>query len=202
VVGVDRSAEMLRHAAERGSAAQFELGEIAAVDLKRQFDAVIMMFAVLGYQVTNAAVQAALATARRHLSSAGLLFGDLWYGPAVLAQRPSERVKVMDTPGGGRVIRVASSALDSRCDVCTVRYQLWRVEGGQLQAEVREEHPMRYFFAPELELLLSGAGFELLRLGAFPQLDAEPSEQTWNVAFVARAVERDAAFPLSKRLSS
>jgi SAM-dependent methyltransferase len=188
VVGVDRSAEMLRHARGRGSSARFELGDIGRLDLQQEFDAVIAMFAVLGYQVTNAAVQAALATARRHLSAGGLLFGDLWYGPAVLAQRPSERVKVTDTAADGTVIRVASSALDSRCDVCTVSYQLWRVEGGQLRAAVREEHPMRYFFGPELELFLAGAAFELLRLGAFPEFDVDPSEQTWNVAFAARAV--------------
>ena len=46
---------------------------------------------------------------------------------------------------------------------------------------------MRYFFAPELELFLTTEGFDLVRLGAFPDLDDEPSEQTWNVAFVARA---------------
>ena len=55
-------------------------------------------------------------------------------------------------------------------------------------AEVREQHQMRYFFALELELMLAGAGFALTRLGAFPNLDDEPSETTWNVALVARAV--------------
>jgi hypothetical protein len=36
--------------------------------------------------------------------------------------------------------------------------------------------------------LLSAAGFELVRLGAFPNIDEEPTERTWNVALVARAV--------------
>src|SRR6266567_477654 len=119
VVGVDRSAEMLRHAVERSRTdrdaahaarrgPRFELGDIGSIDLRREFDAVVMMFAVLGYQVTNEAVQAALASARRHLAAGGLLFGDLWYGPAVLAQRPSERVKVIELPGAGaaQIIRV------------------------------------------------------------------------------------------------
>src|SRR5712691_9282894 len=77
VVGVDRSPEMLERARARGSAARFELGEIG-----------------------NADVQAALATARRHLRPNGLFFADFWYGPAVLGERPSERVKVIDTPSG------------------------------------------------------------------------------------------------------
>jgi len=187
VVGIDRSAEMLERARARGSSARFELGEIGNVDLGETFDAVLMMFAVLGYQVGNTDVQAALATARRHVRSSGLFFCDFWYGPAVLAQRPSERVKVIDV-SRGQVIRVAAGDLDTLHDLCMVRYHVWRIEDGQLTIEAREQHPMRYFFAPELELFLTAGGFELVRLGAFPELDDEPSEGTWNVAFVARAV--------------
>src|SRR5918911_1221855 len=184
VVGVDRSPEMLERAVQRGSSARFHTGEIGDLDLGETFDAVLLMFAVLGYQVGNADVKAALATARRHLHASGLIFADVWYGPAVLAQRPSERVKVVDT-AGGQIIRVAAGELDTRRDVCMVRYHLWQVEHDRLTAAVREQHPMRYFFAPELELFLAAAGFELVRLGAFPELEDEPSEGTWNVAFVA-----------------
>jgi SAM-dependent methyltransferase len=187
VVGVDRSPDMLRQAAARASSARFELGEIGALDLGETFDAVLMMFAVLGYQVGNADVQAALATARRHVGPGGLFFCDFWYGPAVLAERPGQRVKVIDTPGG-QVIRVASGELDARHNLCTVDYRVWRMADSRLVSETRERHPMRYFFAPELELLLAQAGFELQRLGAFPALGADPTEATWNAALVARAI--------------
>jgi SAM-dependent methyltransferase len=187
VVGVDRSAEMLRRARERGGPARFVSGDITGVNLEEEFDAVVIMFAVLGYLTSNAEVECALRAARRHLRSGGVLFGDVWYGPAVLAQRPSDRVKVIDTPGGGRVIRVASSELDTRRDVCTVSYHLWRLEGERLAGEVREQHAMRYFFEPELEAFLAGAGFDLRKIGGFPNVDDEPGDQTWNVAFVAVA---------------
>jgi SAM-dependent methyltransferase len=187
VVGVDRSPDMLERARGRGSSARFEFGEISSVDLGETFDAVLMMFAVLGYQVGNADVQAGLATARRHVRSNALFFCDFWYGPAVLAQRPTERVKVIDSPAG-QVIRVASGELDARHDLCMVRYHVWRIQEGRVTAEVREQHPVRYFFALELELLLAAAGFELLRLGAFPSFDEEATESTWNAALVARAV--------------
>ena len=36
-------------------------------------------------------------------------------------------------------------------------------------------------------LVLAAAGFQLLRVGGFPGFDEDPSERTWNVAFVARA---------------
>ena len=189
VVGVDRSADMLRRASVNGERqARFVQGDVTSVDLGERFDAALMMFAVLGYQVDNAAAQAALSTARRHLDAGGLLFCDVWYGPAVLAQRPSERVRVIEAADGGQVIRVASSELDTLHDMCTVRYRLWHIANGAVRGDIQEQHPMRYFFAPELELLLAQANFELVHLGAFPQLDEAPSESTWNVALVARAV--------------
>jgi len=104
----------------------------------------------------------------------------------VLVQRPSERIKIIDLPSG-QVIRAASGDLDARYDVCVVRYHLWRLEDGNLQSQVREQHRMRYFFGPELEMFLGGAGFELVRLGAFPVLEQEANDQTWDVALVARA---------------
>jgi SAM-dependent methyltransferase len=187
VTGVDRSPEMVERARARGSLAHFELGDIASIDLGETFEAALMNFAVLGYQVGNTDLQATLATVRRHLRTGGLFFCDFWYGPAVLAQRPSERVKVIDSRGG-QLIRVATGELDVRHDLCVVRYHVWQIEAGRVLAEVREQHPMRYFFALELELLLAGAGFELARLGAFPNLEDEPTQTTWNAALVARAI--------------
>jgi SAM-dependent methyltransferase len=187
VMGIDRSPEMLERARARDSAARFELGEIGSFDAGETFDAVLMMFAVLGYQVGNADVNAALSTVRRHLRPNGLFLCDFWYGPAVLGQRPSERVKVIDTPSA-QVIRVAAGELDTLHDLCMVRYHVWRIEDGRVTTETREQHPMRYFFAPELELFLSAGGFELVRLGAFPNIEDEATDHTWNVALVARAV--------------
>jgi SAM-dependent methyltransferase len=187
VVGVDRSPEMLERARARASSVRVVLSDIASLHLDAHFDAVLMMFAVLGYQIGNADVRAALTTARRHLHTGGLFFCDFWYGPAVLAERPAERIKVMETPAG-QVIRVANGELDSRRDLCLVRYHLWRIEADRVANEVREQHPMRYFFAPELELLLAETGFEIVRLGAFPTFDVEPTEHTWNAALLARAV--------------
>ena len=187
VVGVDRSAAMLERARQRGSAARFELGEIAGLRLGETFDAVLMMFAVLGYHTANVDVRGALETVRAHLNPGGLFLFDVWYGPAVLDEGPSERVKVIDVPDG-QVIRVASGQLDPRHHVCTVRYHLWRLVSGCLTGEVREQHRMRYFFPLELELLLNHAGLELVRLGAFPGMETEPSTATWNVGVVARAL--------------
>jgi SAM-dependent methyltransferase len=192
VVGVERADTMLglarKRLSENGShGPHFEQGDIRTVDLKRTFDAALMMFAVFGYQVENTDALAALKTARRHLKPGGLLIFDFWYGPAVLHLRPSERVKVI--PGQtGRLLRVASGELDTARHTCAVRFHVWELKGDRLVAETDETHFMRFFFPQELNLLLDLAGLSLVRLGGFPDIDREPDETTWNVTAVARAV--------------
>lgn len=192
VVGVDRSTDMLAHARRKAaclsgpSSVTFHEGDIRNVDLQRHFDAALMMFAVLGYQLENADVLSTLKTARQHLRSGGLLVFEVWYGPAVLHQRPSQRIKVIPTPAG-RILRVASGQIDTRRHVCLVYFHVWQLEGERLVAETEESHPTRYFFPLELELFLECSGFALNRLGAFPEFDQDADETTWNVLGVARA---------------
>jgi SAM-dependent methyltransferase len=192
VAGVERSPNMLAHARSKAAKAAlpspvvFHQGDIRSVELGQHFDAALMMFAVLGYQQENADVLAALRTARRHLRPAGLLIFDVWYGPAVLRERPSQRVKVTPTPEG-KLLRAASGEVDSRRHLCTVNYLLWHVTRGKDVAETQESHTMRYFFPRELELFLQCAGLDLRRLGVFPEFQREPDDTTWNVLAVARA---------------
>ena len=145
-----------------------------------------MMFAVLGYQHDGRRRPRGAGHGARHLEPGGLLAFDVWYGPAVLSERPSERVKVIET-GDQRIIRVASGSLDERNHLCTVDYHLWTLDGDQLVDEVTESHAMRFFFPLELELFLERAGLLPGRLGAFPDFDAEPDSSTWNVLALARA---------------
>lgn len=193
VVGVDRSAHMIEIACEKAAElppAQrptFVTGDIGGTRLDETFDAVVMMFAVLGYQQTNADVLAALATARAHLDEGGLLAFDVWYGPAVLTEQPSERITIAEA-GSQRIVRAATGSLDTRHNLCTVDYRLRILDGTKLVDEVTESHVVRYFCPLELELFLEVAGFSLLRLGGFPDFATDPDASTWNVLALARAV--------------
>jgi SAM-dependent methyltransferase len=192
VVGVDRSNNMLQFARKKAASRQidgnasFYEGDICSFQMERSFDASLMMFAVLGYQLENADVLAALRTARKHLRLGGLLIFDVWYGPAVLRQGPSDRVRGIQTEKG-QILRLASGKLDVQSHLCKVSYRLWRMEGERLAGEIAEAHLMRFFFPLELNLFLECCGFAPVRLGAFPQFDRDPDETTWNVCGVARA---------------
>ena len=196
VTGVDRSPEMLRIARVKAEQSLDELspqpsfveGDVTSVRLGgAPFDAALMMFAVLGYQVTNEAVGAALRTVRTHLRPGALFVCDVWYGPAVLSVRPAERTKVVDAPDG-QIIRTVHTHLDSFAHRVDVDYRVWRLKDKQVVAESRETHAMRFFFPQELALLFEAAGLSLLELRAFGDSDVPPTESTWSVLAVGRAV--------------
>jgi len=188
VVGVDRSEDMLGQLRSKTlSNATFRSGDIRTIHLERTFDCALMMFAVLGYQLESGDVLAALGNARRHLRSDGILIFDVWYGPAVLHVRPSDRVKVIPTPEG-QIVRVASGKIDGLRQVCTVDYKVWQIQRDRVVGRVEESHQMRYFFPMEIGLLLKSTGFTALRLGAFPEVAHDPDENTWNIVVVAKAV--------------
>ncbi|MBI4220016.1 MAG: class I SAM-dependent methyltransferase [Chloroflexi bacterium] len=182
VTGVDRSAGMLEKAREKAGPAgpEFLEGDLRSLDLGRTFDAAVMMFAVLGYQVENQDVLAALRTVSRHLKPGGLFACDVWYGPAVLRDPPGERARTF-RDGNREVIRVVRGGLDVARHVATVGYELWSVEPARGVEKASEAHSMRFFFPKELELFLDCAGLRLSSLTAFGDLDRSPAETDWNV---------------------
>jgi SAM-dependent methyltransferase len=186
VAGVDLSEEMVgiarQKADEAGLSIDLRQGDLRDVRLDRRFDAVLLMFAVLGYQRTNAEVRAALDNARAHLRPGGVLMLDLWYGPGVLTEPPEDRRRVIETPEGD-LTRTVSSELDVPHQLCTVRYSL---SGAGRDSE--ETHVMRFFFPAELELFLEAAGFELGAITAFGELDKPATTESWTATVVARAL--------------
>jgi len=191
VTGVDRSDGMLaiakEKAAQAGVKVELVLDDLRAVRLGKLFDVAISMFAVMSYQVTNDDFFKALQTARTHLNQGGLFVFDAWFGPAVLAQRPEERVKEI-AAGEERIIRMARPELDVLKNVVTVNYTVLRLKGDRLLDETHEAHLMRYFFPPEVAWMAQGAGFEVVKSCPFMEADRQPSEKDWNVTWVLRAI--------------
>ena len=191
VTGVDISADMLNKAKEKRSnpsAPDFILGDVRNVRLNRKFDAIIMMFAVLGYQIENKDIVSSLTTARIHLDKGSLFLFDVWYGPGVLYNKPSERIKLISPAKDEKIIRIASGNLDINKNICTVKYDFLFIRKKKLVDEIREEHKMRYFFPKEIEFFLENTGFELIRIGRFPQIEEAPDVTDWNFFIEAKAV--------------
>jgi SAM-dependent methyltransferase len=193
VIGIDNSSGMLAKAeakarASRGATTpRFRHGDVRALDLGRRFDAVIMMFAVLGYQHANADLNATLDGVRRHLEPGGLFVFDVWNGSAVLSDPPGSPVREMEE-GDMRITRTTTTRVDAVRHRCHVLFHVAKRLGERVVEEHEEEHVMRYFFPQELDLALGFNGLRLLDLRRFPGYDAPADERAWNMIGVAKAI--------------
>lgn len=192
VTGIDRSEEMVRIATDKtataGAAAELLVGDVRTVALDRTFDAVISMFAVMGYQLANEDLAAAFASARAHLKPGGLFTFDAWFGPAVLSERPGVTRKSAVLGDGSHVERVATPTLDVVAQTVRVDYALEHQSASAPRAEVAESHTMRFLFPQEVAYFLQIAGFTVVDLMPFMRPGETPTAHDWNVTWVARAV--------------
>jgi SAM-dependent methyltransferase len=191
VTGVDRSIEMLDIAREKsrkeGLDCIFHQSDLREFCNHKKYDVIIMMFAVLGYQQQNDDVLAALKTVSNHLKKGGIFICDVWYGPAVLNQKPGERVRVI-RHGEQSIIRVSSGVLNTFRHSVDVHFQVWNIREDRVLSEIKEHHTMRFFFPQELALLFEFSGIELQDIRNFPEWDKEPDDETWNIGVVGLAV--------------
>lgn len=194
VTGVDISEEMLhaaRNAATGTIALDYMPGDIRSVRLGKKFDAVISLFHVMSYQISNHDLLAAFRTAHEHLKPRGAFIFDCWYGPGVLSARPQMRTKVLEDEQIA-VTRTAHPEMKQEQNVVDVNYQLLvrnKLDGRE--HEIRETHRMRYLFQPEIILFLSLTGFELE--AAHEWFSGSPlALDTWNAVFICRNSEQGA----------
>lgn len=194
VTGADVSDWMLERAAARRAALpdgvarrlHFSRGDVRDVRLGLRADVVISLFHVVSYQSENADLQAMFATAREHVQNGGVFIFDVWYGPAVLADRPVVRVKNLEDDEV-KITRVAQPTLHPSRNLVDVHYRVIAFEKKTGRySETEETHRMRYLFSPEVELLATQAGLRVIDAHEWMSRRV-PGFDTWGVCFVCRA---------------
>jgi SAM-dependent methyltransferase len=193
VHGVDLSSQMLQQASDRVSQLPQELvsklafsqGDIRTIRLDRKFDAIVSLFHVISYQTTNQDLQATLATAKAHLKPGGVFIFDCWYGPAVLSDRPTIRIKRLEDEEIG-ITRIAEPLMHPNQNWVDVNYQVFiKDKNTGAVEELQETHRMRYLFKPEIELLFTDLQLEPIECREWMS-NREPGFDTWGVYFVGR----------------
>lgn len=194
VHGVDMSEAMLARTEARkvtlvpevAARLSFSLGDVRTVRTSETYDAVISLFHVMSYQSENADLQAMFATAREHLRPGGVFIFDVWYGPAVLTDRPVVRVKELEDEEV-KITRIARPTLYPNRNLVDVQYRIIVSEKATgYCTETEEMHRMRYLFYPEIELLASQSGFSVI--DAHEWMTGRPlGFDTWGVCFICRA---------------
>ena len=195
VVGIDLSEAMIARAesrrqklsAEQAAKASFLVGDVRDFRSSERFDAVVALFHVVNYQTSDDDLRRTFASARYHVGKGGLFLFDAWYGPAVIADPPTSRMRKFEH----RDLRGTRTSTPNHLPeqhVVEVDFQ-FSVEdvAGKTLETFSERHRMRYLFHPEVESLLSCAGFKLRR--ACKWMSREPLDSaSWYAMFVAEAI--------------
>lgn len=184
VTGVEQSAEMVERA-ETVPGFTCQQGDICTVQMGRTYDAVLSLFHVISYQTSNDAIGAVFARAANHLRTGGLFVFDVWYSPAVYAQKPEVRIKRMSNKVV-EITRIAEPVFYPNENRVDVNYTIFAkdLNSGALETMI-ETHPMRHFSLPELGLLAQINGFTVVGAEEFLS-GSQPSEKTWGVCFVMK----------------
>jgi SAM-dependent methyltransferase len=193
VHGVDMSEEMLQKAADRlaqapptiASQIQLTQGDIRQVRVNQTFDVVLSLFHVISYQTTNEDLLAAFNTIKQHLKPGGIALFDVWYGPAVLSDRPTTRIKRLqdDTI---EVTRLAEPVIYPNANLVDVNYHvLIREKKTGAIEELQETHHMRYLFQPELEIVSQQSSMNIIKSGEW-MTEKAAGFDTWGVYFVVK----------------
>lgn len=193
-VGVDSSESLVKRAEQKVGVENqpikiplYKCDDVRRLHLDRKFDAVISLFHVLSYQISNRDVDLFFRTAREHIKDSGILLFDFWYGPAVLTQQPEVRLKAVATEAAN-ITRRAEPVMHPNENCVDVHYafQVEPVDGTR-SVTFNEVHRMRYFFKPEIDAVLARHNFELISFREW-LTDREPGVDTWGVCVVAKPV--------------
>ena len=187
VYGVDASERMVGIARDRltSSRLQFEVGNVQTWRSAARFDAVLSLFHVISYQTEYSELAAAIETARAHLKPDGLFLFDFWYGPAVLTTLPAVRVKRM-AGEDMELLRFAEPLHYPNENRVVIDYTILTLDRQRGSfSEFRESHNVRYWFLPELKMMLNNGGFKMEYSGGW-QSTQPLGADTWYGFIVAR----------------
>jgi len=189
LTGVDISSSMLAIARKKAKKANLSISfykkDIRQFNLNKKFDAIISMFAVIGYQTTNDDFEKTLLRANKHLKKGGLFIFDCWFGPAVLADKPKNKIKKAKIKNG-YILRETKCRFSLVSQVVDIFFKTKLYRKNRLIKPNKEVHQMRFFFPLEIEYFLQKTGFRLLKIVPFLKLSNKPTEKDWNIAIIAR----------------
>jgi len=186
VHGLERSAEMVEIANQnKKQNVNFEHGDITDFSISLSFDISLSLFHVISYLTDNKSLTSTFKNVHKHLNEGGLFIFDVWHSAAVNFQVPEKRVKSLQNDTIG-ITRTANPIIYSELNVVEVNYDVAvkDLKDGSTQF-FQEQHPMRHFSRPEIELLAYATGFEVIHNEEFLS-QATPSVETWGVCYILK----------------
>ena len=186
VTGIDFSEEMIKIAQEnKNDKTEFYVADATNFNLDKKFDIVLSLFHVVSYQSTNKDISNVFINVSKHLKKDGLFIFDFWYGPAVLIEQPSIKIKRFENDEI-KVVRIAEPYTNTVKNTVDVNYEIIVSSKTSRNIEfINEIHKMRYLFIPEIDNFLDNTKMTVLNYGEW-LTNRNPSNNTWGVYCIAK----------------
>jgi len=191
IVGIDISSEMLDIAKNKIRDTNFEnqikvyKKDVCNFRFRKKFDVSMAMFNIVGYQNSNESFENMLRNVAGNLSKGGIFIFDCWYMPAVLKDRPTNRIKEVRV-NGRKIVRKTKSDLDLNSNIIKITFNVTELVKAKEISRIEETHKMRYWSLPELKYFLKKTGFSFVYACNFMQKESEISDKYWNIVVIAR----------------
>lgn len=181
--GLDRDREKIDRARERLTvlppeiASKLRFDRAGAVQIDRDFDAVIFLFSAINYPLKMGNLQTVFTAAKNHLDPEGAFVLDCWYGPSVLGDLPAVRVKRLEIE---EILDNRPTGSDDRIDR---EFTLQQIENAL--EELQNLHPTRYWFQREVEELFDRTGLRLIDRSIWMH-EKIAGFDTWGIYFIGK----------------
>ncbi len=188
VFGVDISPEMISIAKSKTSGAKnihFQIEDARNFSINKKFDVVLSLFHTICYQTTKEDLIKCFKNAYRHLKKNSLFIFDIWYGPAVINDKPQVRIKTVSN-STMQIKRKTTPAIFPNENIVNVKFNVSVKKNNSLVQNIEENHKVRYFFIPELKYFLSLSGFKNLKFLEWMKHGKDPDFNSWNVCIIAQ----------------
>ena len=181
VHGIELSYEMV-NLSKKYKGFTCQQGDITKVNLKKTYDCVLSLFHVVSYLTTDKKINSLFKNVYKHLKTNGLFIFDFWYTPAVLAQKPSLRIKRAQNKNV-KITRIAEPKIypNSRVDVI-YNFYLENLKNSTIRS-FQEVHPIKHFRLSELEKVGKENNLKLINSEEF-MTGSKLSKQTWSACVV------------------
>ncbi len=172
VHGVDNDRNMLRRLERKLSLrpelrglVDFVQADVLRHDFERRFDLILLSYNLLMHFHEQATQIALLARLRRWLARDGLLIIDLPNAGLAFAAPDNEALTLersfLDPHTGHMIMLQSVSLLDRARQELSVDWIYDEIDGDGVVRRLVVPHRLRYFFLPELRLLLERCGFDV-----------------------------------------
>ena len=179
VTGVEKSYEMLKIAKKIPKLICI-LEDIRSVRLNKNFDAVISLFHVINYMLTNSDINNFFKTANIHLKKGGLLIFDTWNDKIIkIGEVFENKFFKIDS----YVIQRISSSKTIKNKVISINFKFIVKKNSKIISSFFEKHLIRYFSFKEINIFAKKNNFRLIN--DFGMLKfSKPTRNDKNICFV------------------